>query len=676
MKALILAGGFGTRLRSVAGDVPKPMVLIAGKPFLEHQLRFLNDHGITEVIIAVHHRADHIKSYFGNGLRWGVDITYSEEETPLGTAGAIKKAEKYLNDTFIVLNGDTYAHLDLKQFIDFHKSKRSLATLAITKSTDPSHYGNVSIHENKIVEFTEKKEGNESYISGGVYIFEPKILDYIKSEENVSLEKEVFPKLAQENLLWAYIYDGYSMDIGRPETYTQFKKDVMGTLLLREHHKVRDAMMKISKSGINLVLITDEQKRLLGVANDRIIKEYILQGGNLDDVLLKAMIRDPITAKTTDDRTKIDELLHSGINHLPILDEQGRISDIEFRVEKIKTESFPAVRGKSPLRISFAGGGTDLEHFFKKHGGVVISATIDKYCYGTMVKRADSKIIVHAESGQEVILDAQKKSAYNGEFDLVKAIINIMKPNFGFELYFHNDLPPGRGLGSSATYSVLIISLLDHMMDLHYDDYKIAEVAYKAEREELNIKGGWQDQYAAVTGGFNFMEFNEEKTVIYPLRLKEQAVHELNEHLLLCYVGQSHSSNHQHQVQEKIFQQDEQEIVRIQNDHKKIAIELKDALLRNELESIGRLLRDSWEIKKKLSNTMSNHKIDLLYDTGLKNGAFGGRLLGSGGGGYILFFFAPKKRNQLVKSLQAAGGEVSGFNFEFSGTKIWPIKIR
>src|SRR3989344_7032470 len=104
MKAIILAGGFGTRLKSVAEDVPKPMVLIAGQPFLEHQIRFLKEFGIRDIIIAVHHMADKIKSYFGNGLRWDVNITYSQEEIPLGTAGAIKNAEKYIGNTFLVLN--------------------------------------------------------------------------------------------------------------------------------------------------------------------------------------------------------------------------------------------------------------------------------------------------------------------------------------------------------------------------------------------------------------------------------------------------------------------------------------------------------------------------------------------------------------------------------------------
>ena len=224
MKALILAGGFGTRLRDITGkDIPKPMVLITGKPFLEHQIRFLKDQGITEIIFAVHHHADKIKSYFGNGHRFGVNITYSEEEIPLGTAGAIKQAEKYIDDTFLVLNGDSYSQIDLKDFFDFHKNKKSGFTIGLTKTKDPIHYGSVVLRENKILEFSEKIN-SEGFVNAGIYIFEPKIFDHIEKEKNTSLERDIFPKLSKGNVLYGYHFEGYFMDLGRPETYGKFKQ--------------------------------------------------------------------------------------------------------------------------------------------------------------------------------------------------------------------------------------------------------------------------------------------------------------------------------------------------------------------------------------------------------------------------------------------------------------------
>ncbi len=676
MKAVILAGGLGTGLRRIVHDRPKPMALIAGMPFLEHLMRLLMEQGITEIILCVSHMANQIKSYFGNGSRWGFDITYSEEEIPLGTAGAIKKTERYIENTFLVLNGDSYSNLDLQQFIDFHKSKRSNFTLALTKVADSSHYGNIILKENKIIDFSEKKDFNEGLVSSGFYILEPKIFDYIEPDKNTSLEKDIFPKLAKESLLWGYIYDGYFIDIGRPETYAKFKEDVLNTLLLNEHHKVRDALNKINKSEINIILVVDKNRKLQGVITDRILKRFMLKGGNLDEPLGRVMVKDPITAKITDTKDKITEILMSGINQLPIVNEEGKVVDIEFRIERIKSESYPIVKGKAPLRISFAGGGTDLTYFFEKYGGAVINATINKYCYGTIMKRADKKILINSDLEHDILFNSIDDLYYNGKHDLVKAIIKLMQPDFGFEMYIHNDLPPGRGLGSSASIAVLIFSLFNQLMDTRHNDYTIAELAFRAEREELKIKGGWQDQYATIIGGFNLMEFSKDKSLVYPLKLKKEVIEELENHILLCYIGKSRDSGEVHKQQEQSFFQEEKEKISKMLRLKEITYEIRESLLMNHLETFGRLLNETWNIKRSLSGAISNEGIDKLYQIGLKNGAYGGRLLGAGAGGYILFFFSPKKRNDLKKALEAAGGEVMNINFESDGAQVWYSKNR
>jgi len=253
MKAIILAGGFGTRLKSITGeDTPKPMVLIAGKPFLEHQISLLKEHGITEIVLAVHHGANKVKSYFGDGRKFGVDLTYSEEENPLGTAGAVKKAEKYIDDTFLVMNGDSYSQIDLNEFLDFHRAKRSIGTLSLTSSLNFEHFGNVLVEDSRIIKFVEKMKAadQETFSSSGVYIFEPKIFDLIEPEKKVSLETDVFPQLAEQRLLWGFKYSGYFMDIGRPETYNQFKKDVLKTLFIQPGIRLSDTLNKFDYPAI------------------------------------------------------------------------------------------------------------------------------------------------------------------------------------------------------------------------------------------------------------------------------------------------------------------------------------------------------------------------------------------------------------------------------------------
>lgn len=675
MKAIILAGGFGENIKGIAGDMPKPMLSIAGKPFLEHLILHLREEGIKEIILAVHYMKNTIKSYFGDGRRWNVDLTYSEESTPLGTAGAIKNAEKYINDTFMVLNGDSYSQININDFYEFHKIKRNPATMALAKVKDSSQGEIVRVDEGKIISFSKKATGlGETLINSGVYILEPVIFDYIPTGKKISIEKEIFPKLIEQKKLGGYKYEGYFMDIGRPETFHQFKKDVLRSLFLNPSDLVRKAMNKITKSGIDLVLVVDGDGKLLGILNDRLIKKFLLEGGNVDSRISEAMIRNPDKiAKIGDSQEKIYELLQS-TRHLPILDDQERIVDVEFRAEKIKKESFPVIRGKAPFRISFAGGGTDLPSFYEKYGGVVINGTINKYCYGTLIKRGDSKIVINSDRGEDFIINSQEDLKYDGNFDLIKAIIKIMNPGFGFDLYLYNDIPPGRGLGSSASLAALLVKMISYLQGTEYDDYKIAEIAHKAEHEELGVKGGWQDQYAAVTGGFSFMEFDEKKTVIYPLRLKEEVINELNHHLILCYVGKTHFSGDQQIELEKNVQSSEELVIQCMHELKNIAIEIKDSLLTNNLNNVGELLHKSWENKKRCSSVISSPRVDKLYETGMQNGALGGKLLGSGGGGYILFFCPPEKRNQLAKTLEQAGGEILNFNFDFQGTHIWVSK--
>ncbi len=676
-KAIILAGGYGTRLKKVVFDRPKSMAPIAGIPFLEHQIRLLKEQGIKEVILCVSYMADKIKSYFGDGRRVGVNITYSEEEVPLGTAGAIKKAEKYIKDTFIVLNGDSYSQLDLGALFKFHREKQGLCSITLTRVQNSPHFGGVVLQGDKIVDFLEKQGEGAALVNSGVYLFEPSIFSYIQKDQNISLEKMIFPQLAHEGKLFGYSYEGYFMDIGRPETYERFKQDVIDSLILREHHTLRDALAKIDKSGITLILIADAQRRLLGTLTDKDIHHVLVtRSSSLDDPVGKVMNRDVPRASLHHPHEHRSQLFATGINHLPIVDDAGILQDVEFRSEEVVAKSFPILRGRTPLRISFAGGGTDIPYFFDKYGGAVVNATINKYCYATIVKRADRKIIIDSDLSEEreSEIGAVGSLPYDGKFDLVKAVINSMKPDFGFELYLYNDVPPGRGLGSSASLATLIAAMLNHLMDSKYNDYKLAQIAHRAEREELKIKGGWQDQYASVTGGFSFMEFSADKTIVYPLRLKDEVINELQSHLMLCYVGKSHQSAEVHTSQEATFKAREEEVVAHLHHLKQIAVEIRDVLLANHLEIFGKLLHESWQSKRSLDKTISSEAIDRLYELGLKNGAYGGKLLGAGNGGYLLFFYQPKRRNELKRALETAGGEILEFHFDHHGTKVWEAR--
>jgi NDP-sugar pyrophosphorylase family protein len=236
MRAFILAGGLGTRLRSIVEDQPKPMADIENKPFLAHQIEQLKAQGITHVILCVGYMHDHVMSYFGNGETWGMRIDYSIETSPLGTGGALKHAERFVDDTFLVLNGDSFFDIDLNQLMRFHQARKiedegCVGTLALTTVHDATRYGSVLLNgKGQIVTFAEKSafsEASTGLISAGIYVLEPGILEAIPPAEKVSIERTVFPSfMGNGSHLCGYEGEGFFVDIGTPDGYYKFSEYV------------------------------------------------------------------------------------------------------------------------------------------------------------------------------------------------------------------------------------------------------------------------------------------------------------------------------------------------------------------------------------------------------------------------------------------------------------------
>jgi mannose-1-phosphate guanylyltransferase len=226
-KALILAGGMGERLKPITNEIPKPMLPLHDKPILEHGLDLFKKYGIKDIILCVGYKADKIKEYFGNGKKFGVNITYVEEEKPLGTAGPIKLAREQINGTFITCNADELKNIDLMDMYLFHKENKAVVTIALTTVEDPSAYGVAKLQGNKILEFIEKpkkEEAPSNLINAGLYIMEPEVINYIPDGKSMS-EKDIFPKLAKEGKLYGYIFSGQWYDTGTLERYEKAQKE-------------------------------------------------------------------------------------------------------------------------------------------------------------------------------------------------------------------------------------------------------------------------------------------------------------------------------------------------------------------------------------------------------------------------------------------------------------------
>lgn len=228
MRAIILAGGLGERLRPITYEIPKPLLPIKGKPLLEHLLMFLKKYDVKEVTVSVGYKAEMIMKHFGNGKEHGMRIDYIVEKERLGTGGCLNLLKERPIDTFIVMNGDDLTNFNLKDMIYCHKKNGKKATVTLLEVKDPSGYGVVKIKDGLIEEFVEKpdkEKATSNLISSGFYLFEPDVLKVVEGKTKFMIEKEIFPALVKEKELAYYKINTPWFDIGTPERYEQAIKN-------------------------------------------------------------------------------------------------------------------------------------------------------------------------------------------------------------------------------------------------------------------------------------------------------------------------------------------------------------------------------------------------------------------------------------------------------------------
>jgi D-glycero-alpha-D-manno-heptose-7-phosphate kinase len=235
----------------------------------------------------------------------------------------------------------------------------------------------------------------------------------------------------------------------------------------------------------------------------------------------------------------------------------------------------------------------------------------------------------------------------------------------------HSDAPPGSGLGSSSTIVVALIGVLSEWLHRPISGYPTAELAYRIERVDLGLAGGRQDQYAAAFGGFNLIEFQRDSTVVNPLRIRPDVLHELEYRMLLCYMGQTRQSARIIERQISAYREGREDTVQALHHLKRQTFEMKNALLLGDVDALGELLHQAWEHKKGLDRDISNSHVDRLYQLARREGAIGGKMPGAGGGGYFLFLTRFDRKHRVAAVLEKHGGQVVPFQFERSGLQTW-----
>ena len=349
------------------------------------------------------------------------------------------------------------------------------------------------------------------------------------------------------------------------------------------------------------------------------------------------------------------------------------------------TTSRSLIRARAPLRISFAGGGTDLPSYYEEHGGTVLCSTINRYASVTLAPRHDQQVrICSLDFDLIVKYGLDEEPIYDGTLDLAKAAIARLNGRSssaggkshdaaggGLDIYLQSDAPAGSGMGGSASMTIAVIGALAEMLGRRLGKYEIAELAYAVERSDLGISGGRQDQYTTAFGGFNLIEFSKERVVVNPLRIDKDILNDLEEHLMLCYTGRTRFSAGLIKKQEGMYRDGRAETVAGLGELRRVAYDMKDALLTGNLNEFGTLLDVAWKSKQRANPDISDDTINEMYETARRHGAIGGKLLGAGGGGYLLFFCEVGRRRAVREKLERMGGQFTDFAFREEGLQVW-----
>ena len=339
------------------------------------------------------------------------------------------------------------------------------------------------------------------------------------------------------------------------------------------------------------------------------------------------------------------------------------------------------IRGRAPLRISFAGGGTDLSPYLEEKGGVVLNATIDRYAYATLRFPQEREIRVQSLDYKSVAhFGFDEPLAYDGNFDLIKACLTRLRARSdhaegGLELYLETEAPPGSGLGASSALVVAVIGALKTWRRLAIDKYELARTAWEVERIDVGVPGGMQDQYAAAFGGFNLIEFHTNSDVIVnPLRIEPRIMQELQYNMLLVYTGSTRVSSTIIEAQVAGYVDRKPGVTEAMDRMKALAFDAKDALLTGRLQDLGEILHEEFLAKKRTAASVAPPHIEEMYEEARRRGVIGGKICGAGGGGFM-FLYCPYDRKPAVSErLVEMGAQVLPVAFEPEGVQSWVVE--
>jgi len=328
---------------------------------------------------------------------------------------------------------------------------------------------------------------------------------------------------------------------------------------------------------------------------------------------------------------------------------------------------------RSPVRISFAGGGTDLPAYYEQFGGAVLSAAINKYSYTVLGQRNDDRIQVASSDLRilETWRDVAVMSPQGNGLDIPLAVLKDIGRDIAADMFLVSEIPPGTGLGVSASVCVSILKALSTHLHGPLSAYDLAERSFHITRNKLRRPVGKQDNYAAAFGGLNFMTFHSDgATQVEPLEFDPGVSRELQSNLLLYFTGSAHHSSTILEEQEKSTRRQAATTLEALHEVRVLADRMRDAMSSGKLTTFGLLLDQAWRAKKRASSGISTPRIDQLYQLALDHGALGGKITGAGGGGFLLLYCEPDRKQAVRTAMAAEGISEMAFAFDFQGTQV------
>lgn len=328
---------------------------------------------------------------------------------------------------------------------------------------------------------------------------------------------------------------------------------------------------------------------------------------------------------------------------------------------------------RSPVRISFAGGGTDLPGYYERYGGAVLSTAVNKYFYSILRTRSDGRVQVISSDLRvfENWEDIAHLSMQSSELEIPLAVLKELQSKVAIDLFLASEIPPGTGLGSSASVCVNILQAVTTYLHKPLSKYELAEQAFHIARNVLGRHVGKQDEYAAAFGGLNYITFHPNgSTQVEPIDLEPQILEELQEHLLLFFTGSAHHSWTILREQENSTRAHVSTTLEALHEVKVLAMRMREALQKAQLKTFGELLHAAWQAKQRVSDKVSTPRINHLYLVAREHGALGGKITGAGGGGFLLLYCEKANRAAVRDALHKEGVQEMAFAFDSQGAQV------